>query len=78
MNEFEIELYNNINTPVSPINNEWVKDGLITYNYMDADTFELEVPLKLPTGIINPIYKQIRSGQQLIINKENGEKDRFY
>lgn len=78
MSEFNIELYNNKSTPVASIPNEWVKNYEITYKYMDIDEFGLSIPRKLDNGSINPIYKMVKSGQQLLVNKEDGTQDRFY
>ena len=78
MSEFIIELYNNKHTPIGLIDNSWVENNKITYKYMDIDEFSLQVPKKLSNGKPNPIYNKIKSGQQLLVTKEDGTQDRFY
>ena len=75
---FNIELYNNKHTPVGIIDNSWIEDGKITYKYMDVDEFNIQIPKKLSNGELNPIYNKVKSGQQLLVDKENGQQDRFY
>lgn len=72
---FEAILYKNKYNAIGTILNEWI-DGNITYKYDDIDTFTIKIPRKAK-GYDNPIYDEIRTGNQIIIDN-NGKKDRFY
>ena len=78
MNKFNIELYNNKYTPIGVIDNNWVENDKITYKYMDIDEFSLQIPKRLVNGQPNPIYNKVKSGQQVLVTKEDGTQDRFY